>query len=46
MASQEMTLREVCLADHYDQALAEKDKRIAELEADHGHLRDDRPRVH
>lgn len=33
MASQEMTLREVCLADHYDEALAAKDKRIAELEA-------------
>lgn len=32
MASQEMTLREVCLADHYEEALAAKDKHIAELE--------------
>lgn len=33
MASQEMSLREVCLADHYEAAIAANDKRISELEA-------------
>lgn len=33
MASEQMTLREVCLAERYEEEMTAKDKRIAELEA-------------
>lgn len=33
MASEQLTLREVCLAEQYEDAIAGKNKRIADLEA-------------